>query len=97
MSEITSETLLKRTAPQVSCVVDHDTMVMYLPTGRYFSIDLVGSRIWELIETPQSARSLAEILCREYVVTLELCQRDTLAFLNHLLEWGLVEQIQVSQ
>lgn len=93
MTVIGPDTRLKRTANQASCVVDNDTMVMYLPTGRYFSIDLVGSEIWGLLEKAQTPHSLVETLCHDYDTTPENCLRDTLVFLAQLLQWGLIEPV----
>ncbi len=89
---IETDTPIKRTTDQVSCAVDDDVVVMYLPTGQYFSIDLVGSRIWQLLEHPGNAEQLVAVLSEEFDAAPQRCLEDTLTFLRQLAQWGLIER-----
>ncbi len=90
-SAITPATIVSRSDAQASCMVDDETVLMHLDTGRYFGYDAVGTRIWALIEEPMAVSSLCERLVAEYAdVDLEHCTADVVAFLRELVDEGLV-------
>lgn len=88
---IEGHTSLVRIIGQMSCQIDNDVVVMQLNTGKYFSLDAGGTRIWSLLETSHTLDQLVSTLLDEFEVPAEECRRDTLAFLEHLRSWGLIE------
>jgi hypothetical protein len=69
-----------------------DELVMLDPgQGRYFGLDAVGNRVWELLETPRSVGDLCSALTGEFVVDAASCQRDVLAFLQQLADADLLD------
>lgn len=91
MREMTSAMLARRSTDQASCRVDTDTVVMYLPTGACYSLDGVGSYIWDVLETPMTVSRLVDVLRERYDISAEDCLRDTLRFLDRLRQWRLIE------
>jgi hypothetical protein len=65
--------------------------MMSIEKGKYYGMDLIASRIWELIEKPIHVGNMVGILMEEYDVTREDCEKDVLFFLNDLLSEKLVE------
>ena len=59
--------------------------------GRYFGLDPVGRRIWELIEAPISVEALCGVLTSEFDIDLETCRREVLPFLQRMHEADLVD------
>ena len=55
-----------------------------------FSLNELGSVIWELIDGKKSTRGIAAAICEEYDVTEEEALRDVTRFLSSLAELGLV-------
>jgi hypothetical protein len=53
----------------------------------------VGARVWELLQTPRRFSELSTILCNEFVVESEVCDRDLMTLLKELYT---AELIQVS-
>lgn len=67
-----------------------DIVMMDLDKGRYFSLNSVGSRIWELIEEPVQINKVVESLLEEYDITKNECEENVLEFLNKLNESQII-------
>ena len=76
---------------QVSCSLENEVAIVHVTAGVYYGLDPVGARIWELIKTPRSVRSIRDALLAEYEVEPDRCESDLLALLRDLREVGLVE------
>jgi Coenzyme PQQ synthesis protein D (PqqD) len=69
----------------------HDEMVMMdLEQGKYFSLNPVATRIWELLENPHSADEICGTLMEEYEVEPDHCRSEVIQVLEELLGMGLV-------
>lgn len=88
---IQPDTKIVRDSEIIFSEMDGETVMMSIENGEYYGIDPVGSRIWELIETPVKVSGLCEILGAEYKVTPEQCSKDVMSFLNDMLEKGIVK------
>lgn len=64
--------------------MDDEIVMMNLEKGEYYGISPVGSRIWELLETPQTVDDICRTLCEEYAVTLEQCTEEVLSFITQM-------------
>jgi hypothetical protein len=61
------------------------------PRGsRYFALDAIGRRIWDLLAQPRQIDALCRTLTDEFAVEPETCRGDVLAFLEHLSDAELV-------
>ncbi|ADY55919.1 hypothetical protein Sgly_1621 [Syntrophobotulus glycolicus DSM 8271] len=74
--------------------VGGEVVMMSLDKGKYFALDSVGSRIWELMEKPQTVKEIIQCLLEEYEVDEQTCRNNVLEFLNKLDEEGLMELIE---
>jgi hypothetical protein len=82
--------VVRRTEP-LTAPVDDD-LVMLDPRGsRYFGLDAVGHRIWDLLEHPRSVAALCSELQEQFDVDAETCRADVLAFLAELESAELLE------
>jgi len=77
----------------VSTVVDDETMVMSVESGKCHAFDIIGSRIWEQIARPVPVSELCGRLSRKFDVERKQCEHDVLVFLNGLAEDGLVKAV----
>jgi hypothetical protein len=77
----------------VSCDLDGETALMSVETGKYYAMDPVGSRIWTLLQQPQSVSELCALLVQEFEVELPQCQEQVLAFLNGLAQDNLLKVV----
>jgi hypothetical protein len=85
------ETVVARNGEIAFRELDGEVVMLSIQTGKYYSLDTVGSRVWELIEKPQSVRAVCEELVKEYEVDLTTCEADVLAFLGKLAADDLVK------
>jgi hypothetical protein len=70
--------------------IDADLVLLEPESGKYFHINAIGARIWELIDTPQTYPSIITTLLSEYEVTREQCEAEVLPFLQKVHEKGFV-------
>jgi hypothetical protein len=55
-----------------------------------YTLNEVGTLIWELIDGEHSVSEITEAMCDAYEVEPEVAEKDTLEFLNSLKEAGLL-------
>jgi hypothetical protein len=79
-----------RNPEMVSGNMDGETVMMSIVRGEYFGLDLIGSRIWEMIKQPVTIEALIEQLLTEYEIDRETCSRDVLDFLEQIQDKGLL-------
>jgi hypothetical protein len=68
-----------------------ETVILDLTSGTYYGLDVLGARVWSLIEQPLSLGSIRDAILADYDVDAATCERDVLAFLDQMLSVGLVE------
>jgi len=69
----------------------HDELVMMdIDKGKYFALNPVATRIWDLLEKPLTVDELCGILMEEYDVETEQCLKETEALLREMVKLGLV-------
>jgi hypothetical protein len=87
---ISTETRLSRNPSLVHTELDGHTMMMSIEAGKYFSLNPIGSRIWQLIEHPVAAGAIVVALEREFEIDAERCRDETFGFLERLAANDLV-------
>ncbi|QPC85011.1 lasso peptide biosynthesis PqqD family chaperone [Phototrophicus methaneseepsis] len=75
----------------VATEVDQDVVILNSQSGKYFGLDEVGARVWELVQTPQRVEDIVETIYNEYDVDKQQCQEDLTLLLEQLQESGLVQ------
>jgi hypothetical protein len=76
---------------QVSTALGEQAVILGADAGKYFGLDQVGARVWELVQKPTSVGALCATICGEYEVDGETCERDVLELLNELSSNGLLD------
>ena len=74
----------------LSTTLNDEIVMMDSEKGMYYNLDPIGSRIWTLLDTPQTLESLCKNLMEEYDIDQTTCQQETEAFLQSLAERGLI-------
>jgi hypothetical protein len=72
-------------------VLGEEAIVLGLDRGEYFGLDQVGTRIWQLLESHDLA-DVAAVLTREFEVARAQAESDVVAFVDRLIDRGLLEQ-----
>ena len=75
---------------QISTTVDEDTVILDTASGRYFSLEGVGSTLWRALQEPRSFDELLATVLESYDVGVETAEHDVRALLGNLEEAGLV-------
>ena len=68
-----------------------DTVMMNLEKGKYFALNSIGSRIWELIDEKKVVNQVIDELLEEYEVDKETCVETVIIFLNRLKDEELIK------
>jgi Coenzyme PQQ synthesis protein D (PqqD) len=75
----------------VTRVVDGATVLLNASTGRYFTLDEIGSRAWALLTSSSSIQQAYEALLLEYAAEPEQVRRDLETLIDSLTARGLLE------
>lgn len=70
--------------------VDGEAVLLHLASGHYFSLNEVGTRIWELLSQDGSLRSAHAAMLQEYDVDADRLEADIVELAAALAEKGLV-------
>jgi hypothetical protein len=72
-------------------VVGEDVFLLNTRSNKYFALEKVGTRVWELLSEGRRFKEAYQILLDEYEVAPARLQADVLELVNHMMENGLVE------
>jgi hypothetical protein len=90
---ITLETALTRSGGILYAPVGtEEAVMMSVEAGRYYGLNAVASRIWELLETPKTIAQLCRQICGEFDVDPQTCEAEVLKFVNDLINNGIVRE-----
>ncbi|MDQ8205645.1 lasso peptide biosynthesis PqqD family chaperone [Pelagicoccus sp. SDUM812003] len=89
-AELTPSSIVARNEEILSTCLGEETVMMDIESGNYFGLGLIGSRIWQLIETPNSIQQILDSLLAEYEVEKEQCLEDIIDFLDQLAQNRIV-------
>lgn len=71
----------------------HDELVMMDPDqGKYFSLNPVATRIWDLLENPLDIEELCGLLMAEYDVQEEQCRSEVSEVLQEMVKLRVVAE-----
>ena len=88
--KISTQSMVNRIEDIVASDIDGETVMMSVEKGKYYGLDFIGSRVWELIEKPIRVSELIDALLLKYDIDRETCERDVLAFLEELQKDGIL-------
>jgi len=87
---IATTSLVVRTEGMMTAPVDNEIVILNMKGNNYISLDAIGRRIWELLETPVNVDDLCRQLGTEFEGTQEQICTDVISFLTELEQEGLV-------
>ena len=76
---------------QIFREMDGEAVILNTNTGAYCGLNIVGTRIWQIIQEPTSVTGIRDILLQEYKVEQERCERELLALLNKMAKLKIIE------
>lgn len=85
------KSVLVRDPNHVSGELDGETVLMGVAQGKYYHLEGVAQRIWEMLKAPTQVSVLVEALMAEFEVNQADCESGVLEFLDQLHNEGLVQ------
>ena len=83
---------LRNPEPITGSLHDH-LVVLDITKGKYFSLNPVATRIWELLEKPHSIDELCNSLIEEYEVGPDQCRQEVEEYLSEMENLDLILQV----
>ena len=90
---IDSHTVLQRNPNQLFTMIDDEVVMLNIKHEEYLNLNSHASYIWQQLENPHSFGELTDQLCSVYNVEKTLCIKDTLDFINDLVEKDIIQII----
>lgn len=90
-NQFTPASIISRHESIIHSKLDDEIVMLSIEKGKYFGLNPVGSRIWELIEEPKTVSTIISTLADEYEVSLETCEKDLLHFLSQMAEQQIIQ------
>lgn len=78
----------------VACAFGDGTAILDTRSNLYFTVDEVGSTIWELMSEPVDMSNIVDTVVKEYDVSETQCRPDIDSFLEQLKQRELVKITQ---
>ena len=75
-------------------IVGQDAFLLNTQTNKYYALEEVGTRLWELLKDGKQLKESYQILLDEYEVESAQLELDVLELVGDLMENGLVEFFQ---
>jgi hypothetical protein len=68
-----------------------EAVILSMRNGKYYGLSGVGASIWRALRSPSTFGEIKSSVMDEYEVGEDTCQREVLAFLQKLMDEGLVD------
>ncbi len=68
-----------------------EAVLLDLKSQRYFGLDSIGTRIWQLLDERRQTAAVLEAMLAEFDVEEGEMRQDLAAFLDQLTDAGLIE------
>ena len=88
---ITLETALRVPAHVSFSVVGEDAFLLNTQTNKYYGLEQVGARLWQIISADASLKDAHRTLLDEYDVAAEQLEQDLIELLEDMRKNGLIE------
>jgi len=89
-SQLNKMTTYIRNNNTVSGRLSDELVMMDIDKGKYFSLNPVATRIWDLLELPLTIDELCGHLMEEYEVDAEQCRAEVTEVINEMVKLGVV-------
>jgi PqqD family protein of HPr-rel-A system len=90
---LTAQSRVRRIDDVLDTEIDDQTVMMDIEQGSYFGLNKTATRIWAMLAEPMIIGELCDRLTEEFDVPREQCVQQVGAFLENLLDRGLLQVI----
>ena len=89
--QITLQTMLSRCGETLfTPLEDGQGVIMSIAECRLFNLNVVGRRVWELLETPKTLAELCAVIGGEFRVDPATCEAEVAKFVNGVANNGII-------
>jgi hypothetical protein len=85
-----SSLFLKQNEDVHSAVLEGESVLLNLSTGRYYTLNAVGSLIWDMCSGEWSLAHVVSAICDQFDVTVQKAQDDLIGLVVQLEQEGLI-------
>ncbi len=89
---VLDQIILRPSADVQEASLEGETVLLDLSTGRYYTLNRLGSVIWEHCTSHNTVRDIHANLCNRFEVAPERALDDLIALINQLAQEGLLQQ-----
>lgn len=94
-SAIKSNTVVERTVELIQMEIDGDLVALDIDGGNCFGFNATATRVWQMLEQPQSVDAIVAMLTEEFAIDHDECQAAVVALIDEMADRKLV-RIQAS-
>src|SRR5436309_14084801 len=91
-----AQVVLKPNPDVESTTLDGETVLLHLGTGRYYTLNRVGTAIWEHCREGNTISAIHQALCSRFDVSPERAHDNLVTLVNQLDQEGLL-QVQATR
>ncbi len=84
------ESVFARSLDLVASEIEGEVVILGIETSHFYNLNRVGSRIWDLLDTPKRIPEICEALMTQFNVSATDCQSEVRVFIERMLAQGLV-------
>jgi len=90
-TKVAMESVVVASKEQLASSIGGETVILGLQSGRYYGVDAVSARVWQIIQEPSRVADIRNVLVAEYDVDAQVCESDLLELLGQMAEGHLIE------
>lgn len=87
-----AQTILTPHPDVQSTTMEEETVLLALDTGRYYTLNRLGTAIWDQCTGHTTMRDIHAVLCDRFEVSSDRAFDDLVALANQLVQEGLLRQ-----
>ena len=84
----------QRNSKTISGRLQDELVVMDIDQGKYFNLNSVATRIWDLLEESMAPDDLCRLLMDEYGIEPEQCKNEVGEYLVEMVRLGLISEVE---
>jgi len=70
--------------------LDNNQIMVNMEMGKYFGLNPVAKRIWDIVDRPKRLDEIIDTLMDEYDVQRDICTTEVNSFLKKAIESGVI-------
>jgi hypothetical protein len=91
MQKLNLNSVVQRDPDVIAAEAGEDVVMVHIDKGQYYGVSEIAREIWQAIDRPKKVSDLIGDLVANYSVDKNLCEKETLLFLNELLNEQLLQ------